>query len=301
MRKILLMLGLLLFAAAPVFAFQKMEDVKIEIVPVSEHISMLQGQGGNIGVLTGPDGTVMIDDQFAPLSEKIMGALKKLGSENVRFLVNTHFHGDHTGGNANFEQQGALILAHDNVRKRLKEDEKNPEGKGLPIITFDKDITLHLNNNDILVTHVHNAHTDSDAMVYFPQDNVLHTGDTFFNGMFPYIDLKSGGSVAGDIEAGEKGLLLINKNTKIIPGHGKLANYQEYKDYLEMLKGIRDNVKKAIAAGKNREEVIKEERLTSQYFTDEAVKDGFINGPKIRETFFDSLTATEDRGYGGKD
>lgn len=301
MRKILLMLGLLLFAAAPVFAFQKMEDVKIEIVPVSEHISMLQGQGGNIGVLTGPDGTVMIDDQFAPLSEKIMGALKKLGSENVRFLVNTHFHGDHTGGNANFEQQGAVILAHDNVRKRLKEDEKNPEGKGLPIITFDKDITLHLNNNDILVTHVHNAHTDSDAMVYFPQDNVLHTGDTFFNGMFPYIDLKSGGSVAGDIEAGEKGLLLINKNTKIIPGHGKLANYQEYKDYLEMLKGIRDNVKKAIAAGKNREEVIKEERLTSQYFTDEAVKDGFINGPKIRETFFDSLTATEDRGYGGKD
>ena len=291
----------MLFAAAPVFAFQKMDDVKIEIVPVSEHISMLQGQGGNIGVLTGPDGTVMIDDQFAPLSEKIMGALKKLGSDSVRFLVNTHFHGDHTGGNANFEQQGALILAHDNVRKRLKEDEKNPEGKGLPIITFDKDITLHLNNNDILVTHVHNAHTDSDAMVYFPQDNVLHTGDTFFNGMFPYIDLKSGGSVAGDIEAGEKGLLLINKNTKIIPGHGKLANYQEYKDYLDMLKGIRDNVKKAIAAGKNREEVIKEERLTSQYFTDEAVKDGFINGPKIRETFFDSLTATEDRGYGGKD
>ena len=290
MRKTLLVLICLLgISNTYMEAFQKMDDVKIEIIPVSDHISMLIGQGGNIGVLTGPDGTLMIDDQFAPLSDKIMTALKGLGSDNVRFLVNTHFHGDHTGGNVNFQNSGALILAHDNVRKRLKEDEKNPEGKGLPVVTFDKDLTLHLNNNDILVTHVHNAHTDSDAMVYFPQDNVLHTGDTFFNGMFPYIDLKSGGSVAGDIEAGEKGLLLINKNTKIIPGHGKLANYQEYKGYLDMLKSIRDNVQKAIASGKSRDEVIKDEELTGKYYTDAAVKDGFINGPKIRETFYDSL------------
>ncbi len=130
---------------------QDKQEVNIKIIPVSENISMLVGQGGNIAVLTGEDGTIMIDDQFARLSEKIMASIKTLSDKPVKYLVNTHFHGDHTGGNANFQEQGALILAHDNVRKRLAADEKNKDGKGLPIITFDSDVSLHLNNNDILI------------------------------------------------------------------------------------------------------------------------------------------------------
>lgn len=269
---------------------QDKEEVNIKIVPVSENISMLVGQGGNIGILTGEDGTIMIDDQFARLSEKIMASIKTLSDKPVKYLVNTHFHGDHTGGNANFQEQGALILAHDNVRKRLASDEKNTDGKGLPIITFNRDVTLHLNNNDILITHVHNAHTDSDALVYFPTSNVLHTGDTFFNGAFPYIDLKSGGSIDGDIAAAEMGLKLINKQTKIIPGHGDLATYEDYSKYLNMLKSLRENVQKAIDSGKDKDAIIKDESLTSTFYSDEEVKDGFINGPKIRETIYKSLS-----------
>lgn len=269
---------------------QDKEEVTIKIIPVSENISMLVGQGGNIGILTGEDGTIMIDDQFARLSEKIIASIKTLSDKPVKFLVNTHFHGDHTGGNANFQKQGALIVAHDNVRKRLATDEKDSDGKGLPIITFDSDVTLHLNNNDILITHVHNAHTDSDAMVYFTTENVLHTGDTFFNGAFPYIDLKSGGSIAGDIEAAEKGLMIINKQTKIIPGHGDLATYEDYTSYLALLKGLKENVQKAINSGKDKDTIIKDESLTSEFYTDEEVKNGFINGPKIRETIYLSLT-----------
>ena len=175
---------LLIAVMSSVGIAQNKQEVNIKIIPVSENISMLVGQGGNIAVLTGEDGTIMIDDQFARLSEKIMESIKTLSDKPVKYLVNTHFHGDHTGGNTNFQEQGALILAHDNVRKRLAADEKNKDGKGLPIITFNSDVSLHLNNNDILITHVHNAHTDGDAMVYFPTANVLHTGDTFFNGCF---------------------------------------------------------------------------------------------------------------------
>jgi len=281
----------ILIAIAPfIVNAQNKDEVNIKIVPVSEHISMLVGQGGNIAILTGEDGTIMIDDQFARLSEKIMASIKTVSDKPVKFLVNTHFHGDHTGGNANFQEHGALILAHDNVRKRLAADEKNIDGKGLPIITFNSDVTLHLNNNDILITHVHNAHTDSDALVYFPTSNVLHTGDTFFNGAFPYIDLKSGGSIDGDIAAAEMGLKLINKQTKIIPGHGDLATYEDYKKYLAMLKGLRENVQKAIDSGKDKDAIIKDESLTSAFYSDEEVKDGFINGPKIRETIYKSLS-----------
>ena len=281
----------ILIAIAPfIVNAQDKEEVNIKIVPVSEHISMLVGQGGNIAILTGEDGTIMIDDQFARLSEKIMASIKTVSDKPVKFLVNTHFHGDHTGGNANFQEQGALILAHDNVRKRLAADEKNTDGKGLPIITFNSDVTLHLNNNDILITHVHNAHTDSDALVYFPTSNVLHTGDTFFNGAFPYIDLKSGGSIDGDIAAAEMGLKLINKQTKIIPGHGDLATYEDYLKYLNMLKSLRENVQKAIDSGKDKDAITKDESLTSAFYSDEEVKDGFINGPKIRETIYKSLS-----------
>jgi len=271
------------------FAFQDMSEVTIEVIPVNENVYMLKGAGGNIGVSVGEDGVFMIDDQFAPLTAKIIEAVKTISDQPVKFLVNTHYHGDHTGGNSNFEKEGTLLVAHENVRKRLKEDEKNMEGTGLPVVTFDSKLQLHLNEDDIMAVHVHNAHTDGDALIFFPKSNVLHTGDTFFNGMFPYIDLKGGGSVDGDIEAAKTGLMLINENTKIIPGHGPLASHADYKKYLDMLEGIKRNVMAAMKAGSSKEEIEADENLTSEYITDAAAEKAFINGPKIRATYYDSL------------
>ncbi len=287
------LLVLSLLVSTSLFAFQDMSEVTIEVIPVSENVYMLMGRGGNIGVSVGDDGVFMIDDQFAPLTPKIIEAVKTISDKPVKFLVNTHYHGDHTGGNSNFEKEGTLIVAHENVRKRLKEDEKNPEGAGLPTVTFDNKLQLHLNGDDIMAVHVHNAHTDGDALIYFPKSNVLHTGDTFFNGMFPYIDLKSGGSVVGAIEAVKAGLMIINESTKIIPGHGPLATFADYKSYLKMLEGIQTKVMVAIKAGKSREAILADESLTSEYISDAAAEKAFINGPKIRGTFYDSLKSED--------
>jgi len=293
MKNSFLLVAFSLLLSTSVFAFQDMKDIQIEVIPVNENIYMLKGAGGNIGVSIGEDGVFMIDDQYEQMSSKIEEAIKSLSDQPVKYLVNTHHHGDHTGGNSNFEKKETLIFAHENVRKRLKEDDKNTEQSGLPIITFDHKMQLHLNGDDILVVHVHNAHTDGDALIYFPNSNVLHTGDTFFNGMFPYIDLKSGGSVAGDIEAARAGLLLINASTKIIPGHGPLASYADYEKYLNMLEGIQTNVNAAIKEGKSREEILADESLTKDYITDAAAEKSFINGPKIRGTYYDSLKSED--------
>lgn len=279
--------GLLSFNS--LYAFQDMEDVTIEVIPVNKNVYMLTGAGGNIGILSGEDGLFMIDDQFATLSPRIIQKLKTISDKQVKFLVNTHHHGDHTGGNSNFQKEGALIFAHENVRKRLKKDSLSSKYDGLPVITFDQNINLHINENDIVVTHVHNAHTDGDALIYFPQSNVLHTGDTFFNGSFPYIDLGSGGSVKGDIEAARTGLSMINQNTRIIPGHGNIATYAEYEQYQKMLEKIRDNVLTAIEEGKTEKEIIEDESITGEFYSDEEVKDSFISGERIRKTFYDSL------------
>jgi len=270
------------------FAFQNMDQVEIKTQQITEEVYLLQGAGGNIGILTGPDGVFMIDDQFAALSDKLITAIAKISEQPVRFLVNTHHHGDHTGGNANFDDQGALILAHENVRERLKEKATDSTA-GIPVITFNDQLNLHINANDVMVLHVHNAHTDGDALVYLPQSNVLHTGDTFFNGMFPYIDLSSGGSVDGDIEAAEKGLSIINEKTKIIPGHGNMASYQDYSNYVSMLKSIRENVQQKIDQGATEEEIALDESLTSEFYTDKEASEFFINGEKIRRTFYKSL------------
>lgn len=276
-----------LFLSNSLFAFQDMEDIKIEIIPVNENIYMLKGAGGNIGILTGEDGIFMIDDQFQALSEKIKEKIKTLSTQPIKFLVNSHHHGDHTGGNINFQKDGTLIFAHENVRERLKTGSNITEG--LPIVTFAEKINFHINGNDIVVAHVHNAHTDGDALIYFPQSNVLHTGDTFFNGMFPYIDLKSGGSVDGYISTAKTGLSLINENTKIIPGHGPMANHNDYKAFLHMLENIREKVNTLINNGKSETEIVENKSITDEFFSDEEAKNFFINGPKIRKTFYDSL------------
>lgn len=268
----------------------RFKDVEITVEKVSDHIYMLQGAGGNIGVSTGEDGIFMIDDQFAPLSDKIMAAIKTVSDEPVKFLVNTHFHGDHSGGNENFEAAGALIVAQDNVRKRLSENKKT----GLPVITFSEDATFYQNGDDIFLTHVHNAHTDGDALVYFAQSNVLHTGDTFFNGRFPYIDMNRGGSIQGDLEAAQKGLMLINNETKIIPGHGALATRDDYKKYKNMLESVVKEVSKAISMGKTEQEVIAMESITSSFYTDQETANDFISGPKFRKTAYQSLKTVKE-------
>ena len=273
----------------------RFDNVKIKVEPVSNNIYMLQGAGGNIGISIGDDGVFMIDDQFAPLSEKIIAAIKTLSDNPVKFLVNTHFHGDHSGGNANFEAAGTMIVAHDNVRKRLAANEKTANA-GLPVITFSDDATFYMNGKDIFITHVHNAHTDGDALVYFVQSNVLHTGDTYFHGRFkfPYIDITNGGSLAGDIEAAKKGLLIINNSTKIIPGHGPIASKADYQKYHDMLVGIYENVTNAIKDGKTEEEIAHMEALTSMYYSDKETEKDFITGEKIRRAAYKSILAEKE-------
>lgn len=283
---------LTLLLSIPAMAFQEMDDVKIEIININENVYMLKGAGGNIGVLVGDDGVFMIDDQFAALSEKIKSAIATISKEPIKFLINTHHHGDHSGGNAKFKEDGALIMAHENVRNRIKVSDSTA-GR-LPIITFSDKMNLHINANDVMAVHVHNAHTDGDVLIYFPQSNVLHTGDTFFNGMFPYIDLTSGGSIHGDIKAAETGLKMINENTKIIPGHGNIASYKDYEGYLKMLQGIRDNIQEAIAEGRTEAEIINDEDLTKKFYSDEEAKDFFITGEKFRTTVYKSLTELKE-------
>lgn len=280
-----------LFSATIINA-QDLKDVTIETTKLSDHVYMLIGAGGNIGVSVSDESVFVIDDQFAPLTEKIVAAIKKLSNAPITYVANTHFHGDHSGGNENLAKLGATIIAHDNVRKRLEETPKrdgssNPK-EALPVITFNDKMSLHINGEKVIIFHVGNAHTDGDSLLYFTESNVLHTGDTYFKGWYPYVDLKSGGSIDGFIEAAKLGLMLINDETKIIPGHGKLSNKTEYKNYLGMLKGLKSIILAEINSGKTEEEVVANESLTKQ-FDDQGYSWSFITSEKIRRTFYKSL------------
>jgi len=271
---------------------QGFDDVKIETIQVSEHVYMLKGAGGNIGVSIGDDGVFVIDDQFAPLTAKIEAAIKTLSDKQIKYLVNTHYHGDHTGGNENMHNLGATIIAHDNVRHRLetqpKRDGSMNSKEALPIITFNDELSIHINGEKVAVFHAEHAHTDGDALLFFTESNVLHTGDTYFKGRYPYIDLKSGGSVTGYINAVKLGLKAINDTTKIIPGHGDLSNKEEYEAFLNMLETLKSAILTEIEAGKTEEEVAKNEALTKT-FDDLDYGTGFINSERIRRTFYKSL------------
>ncbi len=250
-----------------------------KLIKVSNKIYMLQGKGGNIGLSFGNDGIFMIDDQYAEGIEKIQEDIKKVSDKPIKFLVNTHFHGDHTGGNSALAKTGTVIFSQDNVRDRLqqmmrKETKKMTEDM-LPVVTFQEDLTFHFNGEKIYVFHVHNAHTDGDAMVYFTGSNVLHTGDVFFNGKYPYIDVENGGDLIGYIDALEKAVSLINEDTKIIPGHGDIGNVKDLKKTIDMLTTLYKRVTTAYISNKTEEEVLAMSEIT-QEFDAQGYGSGFI-------------------------
>ncbi|NNF43064.1 MAG: MBL fold metallo-hydrolase [Phycisphaerales bacterium] len=244
---------------------QGFDNVEIKTTELRPGIHMLEGRGGNIGLCSGPDGAFMIDDQFAPLTEKILAAVRGVTDEPLRFVLNTHWHGDHTGGNENLGEAGVVIVAHENVRERMSTDQfmaafnRNvpaAPAAALPIITFTNGVTFHLNDEEIRVTHVELAHTDGDAIVHFRKANVLHMGDTYFNGLYPFIDTGSGGNIDGMLRAAEVGLRLADAETKIIPGHGPLSDRAGLVRYRDMLRSVRDRIRGMMGSRASKDEVI---------------------------------------------
>jgi glyoxylase-like metal-dependent hydrolase (beta-lactamase superfamily II) len=300
MRKISLLVVTLLFAscwsAAQNDDFSK---VQMKVTHVSGGIYMLEGAGGNIGASVGEDGIVIVDDQYAPLADKIKAALKGITDKPVRFVINTHYHGDHTGGNAIF-QKDAPVIAQDNVRKRLEEGgtagnmgsvkmEFKPDPKeALPIITFDHDVTVHLNGEDIRALHFPAGHTDGDSVIFFPKNNVVHMGDDFVRYGFPFIDVASGGSVEGMIAGVEGAVAQLPADVKVIPGHGALSNLDDVRSYVAMLKETTAAVKKALAAHQTLDQM-KQGKILAQW---QKWSGDFINTDAFTETLYNSLTGT---------
>ncbi len=284
--------SVLLLSTAALAQDDNGEKNNTKLVKITNKIYMLQGKGGNIGLNFGNDGVFMIDDQFAEDFEEIQKQVKKLSNAPVRFLVNTHFHGDHTGGNAAMAATGATIFSQENVRARLQamtqQDSKTISQEALPIVTFSEDLTFHINGEKILVFHVHNAHTDGDAMVYFTESNVLHTGDVFFNGKYPFIDIENGGSLKGTVEAIGKALMLINEDTKIIPGHGNVGNYRDLQNAENVLSTVYKRVYTHYVNKKTVDEVTKMADLT-QEFDAEGYGSGFISTEDFLKMLYKSV------------
>jgi glyoxylase-like metal-dependent hydrolase (beta-lactamase superfamily II) len=293
-----LLLACILLCLIPAFAQDRdFSKVEIKVTKVAGSVYMLEGAGGNIGASVGDDGIVIVDDQFAPLAEKIQAALKGITDKPVRFVINTHYHGDHTGGNQ-FFQQKAPIIAQDNVRKRLetagtagnngsiKMETKAQPHDALPIITFDHDVTVHLNGEDIRALHVPSGHTDGDSVIFFPKSNVVHMGDDFVTYGFPFIDLGGGGSVEGMIAGLEQIIPQLPPDVKVIPGHGPLSNLDDVRRYLAMLKDTTAAVQAGIKQGKTLDQM-KQEKVLEPW---KKWSGDFVSSDAFIETLYNDLT-----------
>ena len=291
-KKSLLVVAFLgLAGGAALLGGQDPAEVEIRIHPVAGSVSYLEGQGGNIGVSVGEDGVFIVDDQFAPLTDRILAAIAAITDEPVRFVFNTHWHGDHTGGNENMGEAGALIVAHDNVRQRMSTDQvlerigrpvsttpASPEG-ALPVVTFSEDVSFHINGGRLHAFHVSNAHTDGDAIVHFVDANVVHMGDTFFRGRFPFIDTASGGSIDGLIAAVGDALAVMDPDTRIIPGHGDLSTRADLQAYGDALKAMRGAVAALMNQGLSLEEIQERRPIRAQaqaWGQNRDAEDGFV-------------------------
>ena len=268
MNKALLALATALAAtaAASALAQRDFSTVEIRTTKLADTVYMLEGAGGNIGVSAGEDSVFVIDDQFAPLVPKIQAAIAKVASKPVQFVLNTHWHFDHTGGNEAFGRAGAIIVAHENVRRRMTSEQfiefmkrKEPAAPkaALPVVTFTGTLSFHLNGEEIRVVHLPHAHTDGDSIVHFTGSDVLHMGDIFFNRMYPFIDYSSGGSIEGVVAACDRALAMVGGQTKVIPGHGPLATVAELRAYRDMLAAVAARVRKALDEGRSDEEIAK--------------------------------------------
>jgi cyclase len=275
------------------------DTVEFELAPVAGQVYMLAGAGGNIGVFTGADGVVLVDDQFAPLSERIRAQIATISSEPVRFLINTHFHGDHTGGNANFGASGTVIVAHENVRRTLAAPHYiemidtlfaafSPEA--LPVITFEDSVTLHLNGERVDVIHAPPAHTDGDSIIYFRGSDVIHMGDIFRTRGQPLFDRRNGGSFEGLIEASDLVLSMMGENTRIIPGHGPISTRSDLQQSRDIMATVRDRIAAAIARGQTLEQVI-----ASDPSADFGWRDARLTVPELIEWIYLELAENQDR------
>lgn len=250
--------------ALPAAGQQDYSKVEIRTAKLADTVYMLTGAGGNLGLSVGEDAVFLVDNQFAPLTPKITAAIAALTPKPVKFVLNTHWHSDHTGGNENLGKAGALIVAQDNVRKRMGTEQfiefMNMKTKpdpvvALPVVTFSTDTTFNLNGDEIFAFHVPRAHTDGDTIVHFRKSDVIHMGDTYFNGMYPFIDTSSGGTVDGVIAAADKALAIAGERTKIIPGHGPLSNKAELKAYRDMLATVSGRIRQMLKDGRKLEEI----------------------------------------------
>jgi len=285
------------FALAPGFALAQddMSDVEIRAEHVRGNVHVLFGRGGNIGVLTTPEGVVLIDDQFAPLTDKVRAAVAEISDAPIRFVINTHWHGDHTGGNENLGKAGVLILAHDNVHARMSTDQEMPAFNrsvpaapkaAQPVITYNDELSIRL-GEQARAHHVPHGHTDGDSIIHFPDSNAMHMGDLFFKGRYPFIDIGSGGNILGMIAGVETALGIADDDTGIIPGHGSLANRTDLIAFRDMLVAARDRVAALIEDGKSLED-IQAARPMADY--DENWGSGFIDPDRFLKQVHDSLT-----------
>jgi len=297
MRNRLYMTAAALLLATAAWAQQDFSNVEVKATNVAGSVYMLTGAGGNIGVSVGDDGIVIVDDQYAPLAPKIEAALKSITDKPVRFILNTHYHGDHTGGNEHFGKS-APIVAHENVRKRLasgvtRAGQSTPPAPAgaLPVVTFDQSVTIHLNGEDVRAVHMPHGHTDGDSVIWFTKSNVVHMGDDYFNGFFPFVDQENGGSVRGLIENLDAVLGKLPADAKVIPGHGPLSDKAGLTKFRDVLRATLNAVEQGVKAGKSAEQ-LKAGKVLEEW---DSWGQGFIKTDRWIDTLVTEVSAPRPR------